>query len=116
MRVDIDEDGTIAIATISGEIDLATGSQLTDEVLAKMPDACTGLVVDLGALQYIDSAGVRSLFEIATTLDRRDQPLAMAVPEESLLRSVLKITQVEEVATICATRDEALAAVRGATA
>jgi anti-anti-sigma factor len=111
MDIEVTRDADIAIAAISGEIDLGDGTRFADEVLGKMPDDCTGLIVDLSGLRYIDSAGVRSLFQIAASLDRRDQPLAVCVPPESLLRSVLKITRVEEVATICATRDEALNAV-----
>ena len=111
MRIDVERDGDVAIAIIGGEVDLATGSSFADEVLGKMPNECCALVVDLSDLDYIDSAGVRSLFEIAAALDRRDQPFALAVPHDSLLRSVLKITRVEEVATICSKRDEALAAV-----
>lgn len=100
--------GATAVAAVSGEVDLASGSRFVDEVLAKMPDGTDALVVDLVDLKYIDSAGVRSLFEIAAALKTRGDFLAIAVPEESPLRSVLKMTQVEEVATICATREEAL--------
>ena len=111
MRIDVAADGAVAIASISGEIDLSDGAQFADEVLARMPDECTGLVVDLSELRYIDSAGIRSLFEIAAALDRRDQPFALAVPQDSLLRSVLKITRVEEVASICSNRQDALSSV-----
>lgn len=111
MQIDVVSDGPVAVASISGEIDLSDGAQFADEVLGKMPDECTGLVVDLTDLRYIDSAGVRSLFEIAAMLDRRDQSMAVAVPQDSLLRSVLKITRVEEVATICANREDAVTAI-----
>ena len=111
MHIDVEIRGDVALAVISGEVDLATGSSFADEVLGKMPNTCRALVVDLSELRYIDSAGVRSLFEIGAVLDRRDQPFALTVPHDSLLRSVLKITQVEEVATMCGKREEALAAV-----
>lgn len=111
IRVDSTDDGRVAVAVIDGEIDLASGMQFADETLGKMPDDAVALVVDLSGLRYIDSAGVRSLFEIASALRMREQPFALTVPEGSLLRSVLKITNVEEVAPICSTLDEALVSV-----
>lgn len=112
MRVEVTDDGAVAVAVVSGEVDLADGTQLSDEILTRMRDVHDSLVVDLSDLRYIDSAGVRCLFEIAATLNRREQPFALAVPPDSLLRSVLKITRMDEVATICANRDDALDAVR----
>lgn len=110
-HIEFANNGSTAIAVLEGEIDLANGMHFADELLAKIPDDATALIVDLSELRYIDSAGVRSLFEIASALKMREQSLTLAVPEESLLLSVLKITSVEEVASICSTRDEALAMV-----
>lgn len=108
MRLEITQGGSVAVAKVSGEIDMANGVQFSDEVLGKVPDDATALVVDLTDLRYIDSSGVRSLFDIASALRTRDHALVIAVPEGSPLRSVLKITQVEKVATICSTPEEAV--------
>jgi anti-anti-sigma factor len=115
MRIDVTQEDTITVAHVSGEVDMANGYRFADEVLGRMADDATALVVDLCDLEYIDSAGVRSLFEIAAALDMREQLLALAVPEGSPLRSVLKVTQVEDVAAICPTRDQALDMVSVAT-
>jgi stage II sporulation protein AA (anti-sigma F factor antagonist) len=108
MRIDVTQQDEIAIARVTGEVDLADGFRFTDEVLGKMADEATALVVDLMELRYIDSAGVRSIFEIASALALREQFFAIAVAEESPLRSVLKMTQVEDVAVICPSLDDAL--------
>lgn len=108
MRLEVTQEHSIAIAHVAGELDMANRSRFADEVLGKMADESSALVVDLTELQYIDSAGVRSLFEIAKTLKLREQLFAIAVPEGSPLRSVLKITQVEDVAAICPSRQDAL--------
>jgi anti-anti-sigma factor len=111
VRVEIRREGSLAVAAISGEVDLASGSRLTDEVLGRLPDDAHALILDLTELRYIDSSGVRSLFEIAGTLRHRAQPLAVVVPHDSLLRSVLTMTQVDEVVPICASYEDAAAAV-----
>ena len=108
MRIDLTQRDATAIARITGEVDMANGYRFADEVLGKMSDEATSLVVDLTDLRYIDSAGVRSIFEIASVLEMREQSLAIVVAEGSPLRSVLKITQVEDVAVICPTVDEAI--------
>lgn len=108
MRIDVTQEGTVTVAHVSGEVDMANGYRFADEILGKMADDATALVVDLCDLEYIDSAGVRSLFEIASALEMREQLLAVAVLEGSPLRGVLKVTQVEDVAVICPTRDGAL--------
>lgn len=108
MLIDVAQDGQITIARVTGEVDMANATQFADEVLGKIGDDATALVVDLTDLRYIDSAGVRSLFEIASTLKLRESFFAIAVLEDSPLRSVLKVTRVEDVATLCPTRAAAL--------
>ena len=108
MRIEVRQEGAVAIAKAAGEIDMANSSQFADEVLGKMADDSTALIVDLTELDYIDSAGVRSLFQIAAALKMRDQFLGLAVMEGSPLRSVLKVMQVEDVASICGTLEECL--------
>ena len=108
---DVTQEGIVTVVKLRGEIDLANGINLTDEILAKMPDSSRGLVADLTDLQYLDSAGIRMIFEIAKHLDLRDIPLAIALPESSVLRSVLKMTHVETVAAMFATADEAIGSI-----
>lgn len=103
------------VAVITGEVDLSNGLRLTDEILAQMPDQSRGLVLDLAGLDYLDSAGVRSIFEIARTLELRGQQLAIVVADNPPLSSVLKVTRVNEVAALCGARDEAVELVGTAT-
>ena len=63
-------------------------------------DGGPGLVADLGQVSYLDSAGVRALFEVASTLRLRRQALAVSVPPGSFLRRLLKITRFHEAAYV----------------
>lgn len=108
MRTEIRQEGPVTIACVAGEIDMANALQFADEALGKMADDSTALVIDMTELQYIDSAGVRSIFEIAAALKMRDQFFGIALLGGSPLRSVLKVMQVEDVASICGTLEEAL--------
>jgi len=108
LDIRVRQEGPVTIATVTGEVDISNGLHLTDEILARMPDAAVALAIDLTGLAYIDSAGIRAVFEIAHTLDLRAQRLAVIVQDASPLRSVLKVTRVEEVAALCSDVDAAI--------
>ena len=95
-----DTSGPVPVARVTGEIDLANAPRVREEVLA-MAVGVKGLVVDLTEVPYLDSAGVRVLFQLARDLRQRDQALLVAIPVGSPLRRVLKITNFHEVAAIC---------------
>jgi len=60
-----------------------------------------GLIVDLTDVPYMDSAGVRVLFQLARELRQRDQTFLVTLPVGSPLRRVLKVTSFHEVAALC---------------
>lgn len=101
-----DRSGPVPVARVTGEIDLANAARARDDLLAIAADA-EGLVVDLTAVPYLDSAGVRILFHLARDLRRRDQTLIVTLPVGSPLRRVLKITSFHEVASMCDSLDAA---------
>jgi anti-anti-sigma factor len=102
-----DLSGPVPVAVVTGEIDLANAPRASDDLLAIAADA-PGLVVDLTEVPYLDSAGVRVLFQLTRELRRRDQTLVVTLPVGSPLRRVLKITSFHEVAPVCDGLDAAL--------
>jgi anti-anti-sigma factor len=95
-----DASGLAPVARVSGEIDLANAARLHEELLA-MAHEVEALVVDLTGVSYLDSAGVKALFQVARDLRQREQALFVTMPIGSPLRRVLKITGFHEVAAIC---------------
>jgi len=95
-----DPSGPVPVARVTGEIDLANAARARDDLLAIAADA-PGLVVDLTAVPYLDSAGVKLLFQLARDLRLRDRTLVVTVPTGSPLRRLLKITNFPEVAPLC---------------
>ncbi len=102
-----DTSGPIPVARISGEIDLANAPRMRDEVLALALGDVHGLIVDLTEVSYLDSSGVKVLFQLARDLRQHDQRLLVTVPVGSPLHRVLKITGLQEVAPICDDLDAA---------
>jgi len=64
----------------------------------------------LSGTHYLDSSGVRMLFELAQRLRNRGQDLELVVPDESNVKRVLLLTEVERVVPMSSSVE---AAVRG---
>lgn len=111
-RPKITQDGDIVLAELEGEFDLSNTVDLGDHLLRAVPNDAVGLVVDLSAVRYLDSAGIRVLFEIARKLAACRQGLALSLPENSSLRRLLEVTGVDSAIMICSSRADAIDGLR----
>ena len=100
-------EGSVPVALVHGEIDLANARRMRDAVIALVAEDAPGLIVDLADVPYLDSAGIQALFDVVRHLREREQVLAVVVPATSPLRRVLKITGFQEAAPICDSTSEA---------
>lgn len=102
----------VAVACVSGQIDLSNRIEVRDRLTAELANADHGLVLDLVRVDYLDSAGVTALFAIAERLLDRQQQLRLVVPEGARIRRVLDLVDVASVAPVDADVEAAVAAVR----
>jgi len=107
-HVDLEQRGNVLVARVSGEVDLSNAASVTDRLIAATPNTATQLVLDLSRTRYLDSSGVRMLFELAQRLRNRGQELRLVVPDESNVRRVLLMTEVERVVPMASTLDAAV--------
>ena len=112
MRLELSDDGGVVIARIEGDIDFSSADDLGRDVLRALPDAAAGLVLDLTDVRYVDSGGVRVFFALAARLDISGRRLALAVPETSPVRRLIKITRLEEAVLLCASDEECAEMIR----
>ena len=110
VRVDISGDDDYQIATLGGEIDISNADQVTD-ALTRMPNTLYGLIIDLTELTYLDSAGVRMLYELGKRLSLRSQSMVVVSPAGQPPRRVLELTGVPERVQVVETLAEANQAV-----
>lgn len=100
-------DGCVVVS-IAGEIDLTN----TDAFALGLSEAAAeraGIVaLDLREVRYLDSAGIRVLFDLAGSLEASRQSLVLVVPEGSSLRRLFAITEMAQVARIVASVGEAI--------
>ena len=93
------EDGSMRI-TLSGEIDLANAAAVEDEIRAAVSNQPTTVSVDLTDLTYMDSAGIRILFVLASRLQALRIVLELIVPLDSPTRRIVELSGFESLATL----------------
>ncbi len=113
MRLDLGDDGDdwgvdggVVVARIEGDIDFGSAGDLGADILRALPDTAIGLVLDLTEVRYVDSGGVRVFFELAAHLAGSGRRVALAVPETSPIRRLIKITRLEEAVLLCTAAPE----------
>jgi anti-anti-sigma factor len=111
-RVEVSERDDVVIARLSGEIDLANTPTVSATILEAVPNDAIGLVLDLSDVRYIDSVGIRMLFTFVRSLHASRQGMAIAVPPDSPVQKLLKITHLDEATEFRGTVDEAIVALR----
>jgi anti-anti-sigma factor len=87
----------IVVAGITGEIDLSNADRLITKITDAVPNEAIGLIVDLGDVDFMDSAGIRMLLELAKRLEWRGQALRLVVAVEARVRKMLTISGLDSV-------------------
>jgi len=109
--LDLSGDDDAPVAALSGQVDLSNAEALSSAMMEGVSNAAPGLVIDLSAVEYMDSAGVNLLSGISERLRWREQQLVVVAPKGSRPREVLELAGTAEVLSIEETRENALARV-----
>jgi len=95
-----DENGATVVA-FRGDVDLQSSPEAR-KVLLEAVARGTGVLVDLSAVDYIDSSGVASLVESFQKARKQDQGYVLVAVSEGA-RRVLELARLDKVFTICGT-------------
>ncbi|MCW2896138.1 MAG: anti-sigma factor antagonist [Trebonia sp.] len=74
------------MVTAAGEIDLTNANSLRDTLLSTLNAGALGLVVDLTATTFIDSAGVSALVRASRRAAATEATMRLAVTAAAVLR------------------------------
>ena len=80
-----------SILRVVGELDLTNHWLLADELLRAEREAAGPLVIDVGAVEFVDAGGLRVLLHAAQRARKRGAHLALKEPG-ALLRRLLNLT------------------------
>jgi anti-anti-sigma factor len=107
--VTVVDHGSVRVAGITGEVDLSNVDDVGRDLFAVVSPGVTGVVIDLSRTTYLDSTGIRLLFNLTAQLHTRRQPVRI-VADTTIVRRVLVLTKLDEAVPFDRTVDEALAA------
>jgi anti-sigma B factor antagonist len=97
--VSVEQADARTVVAARGELDLATAPELEDALLPPLRDGA-GVVLDLRALEFMDSTGVRVIVAAHLAADEHGGSLAVAVVPGEPVARVLEISGLDAVLRI----------------
>jgi anti-anti-sigma factor len=110
-RITVTDHDGLSVASIAGEVDISNVGQVSS-ALTELSNQALGLVVDLRAVDYLDSTGISLLHDLARRLRQRSQLLVIVSPEGSPPRRVLELTALDAQTAVFDELRPAIAALR----
>lgn len=105
-------DDSVVVGRIVGEIESANADELRRALARRLRNDSAGLVLDLSSTSYLDSAAIELLFDLARRLRTHRQRLCLVVPASAPMRRVLDLCEIDTVAEIDETIEEAFETMR----
>jgi anti-sigma B factor antagonist len=102
--VDLPSDKVAGVA-VRGEVELPTAPALTVALEEGIRRSSGAFVVDLVAVDFLDSSGVACLVRARALLGRDNRALALVCPAGNV-RRVLELTGIDELVPVYGSRDE----------
>lgn len=97
-----------AVVEVVGGLDLSTLTRWEAEV-GNASEASRTVVLDLTAVDFLDSAGVHGLFRMLAALEGQGKDVAVVAPSGGPVRRLLEILDLPAIARLCETREDAAA-------
>src|SRR4051812_13611836 len=86
-----EERGHVSIV-LSGEVDLDNAPEIEAKIHQALDSELSAVTLDLSALNYVDSTGMRVLFLLASKLEGREVPLVVVCEPGSMARRVIELS------------------------
>lgn len=100
--------GRVAVARLTGEIDLSNADSVESAITESTPNGALALVLDVSALDYLDSAGIHLIYRLREKLQARGQCLRLVIPFKSPANDALRLAGVSQVVGTAQTLDAVL--------
>ncbi len=99
----------VVIARLTGEIDLSNADGIESAIAEATPNHALALILDVGALDYLDSAGIHLIYKLREKLRARGQSLRLVIPAESPVNDTLRLAGVSRNVETAESLDAAMA-------
>lgn len=106
-------DDTVHLVAVSGELHVSTAPEFARGLQDAITRGGTDVVLDLDAVEFIDSTGLTVLLNGLRSVTRRQGHMALVVSNPTVLR-LFEVTRLDDTFDIQGTREAAVSAVRAA--
>jgi anti-sigma B factor antagonist len=97
------------LLAVEGEIDIATSPRLIAALNEAVTDTTGAVLVDLSAVEFMDSTGLALLIRVQRRMSRRDRGFAVVCPDGPV-RRIFELTDMVETLRVMPTREAARSA------
>jgi anti-anti-sigma factor len=108
VEISIKEYKRVAVITISGRVDSATAEEFESELTQAVNAGFTNLVLDLAAVDFLSSAGLRVLVTARKKVTGAGGDIRIAQPSEQVIET-LELTGLNTLFTTYTDRESAIA-------
>jgi anti-anti-sigma factor len=105
-------DGEVYKVALSGRMDIQGVGEIETRLVGMTASPRMRIIVDMAAVPFMSSIGVRALLMNAKAVGRRGGKLVLLGPDANV-KGVLETAGIDQLIPVCATLDEALAKVAG---
>lgn len=95
------------VARLSGEVDMSNVRAIEDRIGGSVTNKAFAVVVDLSDVTYLDSAGIRLLYQLDSRVESRQQRLIIVVPLGASINRTLEASGTIGTLKIVRTEQEA---------
>ena len=113
MDVISDRRDNVLFVGVSGRLESADAVSFEKTVRTAVEDGDRAMIMDLGALTYISSAGLRAVFMTASTLEKRSVRFALCSLPDTV-QKVFRLSGMDQLITVHPTKADALASLQSA--
>jgi anti-sigma B factor antagonist len=92
--VQFSEHERVVIARLTGEVDLANAASIETAIVESTPNNALALILDVSAVDYLDSAGIHLVYKLREKLRARGQTLRLVIPADSPAHDALRLAGV----------------------
>lgn len=89
-------DGTKVTLALHGDLDMRTLGKLSDRLSEHVTQGATDVIVDLRALTFLDSSGLRLLIQLHDRSRQEGWKLRLVHPEQEGAALVLRLTAADQ--------------------
>ena len=102
----------VVIARVEGEIDMSNAGELGTAITGRVPADAVAVVLDLGGVDYLDSAGIHVVYQLRERLSQRGQAVRLVVAPDSPVAAALEYAGASRALGAAETVQDAIAGLR----